>query len=48
MKKFLTPLFLILFGLGMASCERDTALEDAGEEIGESLEDTTDAVEDEI
>tara|TARA_Y100001936_G_C15652390_1_gene447146 strand:+ start:120 stop:266 length:147 start_codon:yes stop_codon:yes gene_type:complete len=48
MKKFLLPILFIIFGLGMASCERDSALEDAGEEIGESLEDTADNVEDEI
>lgn len=43
MRNILLPVTLaLLFTLGTVSCEEDSALEDAGEEVDEAAEEATD------
>ncbi len=48
-KKLLLILALVgAISIGMLGCDNDNALEEAGEEVGESFEDAGDAVEDAV
>ena len=45
MKNFLMLVLLGMMGMSFTSCDNDTAFEDTGEEVGETLEETGDELE---